>query len=56
VVGFGQELLLGGRGEAATILTMAASVAEGILALRLAATMSRMASSIDWSSQFRGGT
>ena len=44
VVGFGPELLLGGRGGAGTILTMAATVVAGILALRLAAATSRMAS------------
>src|ERR1035441_3298376 len=54
--GFGPELLLGGRGEAGTILTMAASVVAGILALRLAAATSRMASSRDSLPGFRGGT
>jgi hypothetical protein len=38
----GRDLLLGGRDGSGTILTMAASVVVGILALRLAAT-SRMA-------------
>jgi hypothetical protein len=51
----GPWLLLSGRGGAGNILTMAATVVAGILAFRLAAT-SRMASSRDWSSQFRGGT
>ena len=53
VVGFGPELLLGGRGGAGTILTMAATVIAGILALRLAAPTSRMASSRDSLPGFR---